>query len=331
MKTTHHPHAFRNGTLAVFFASAALTTTAQLDCADLSVDHLLYAAFTDTAMELQVQNASSTQINYPWFSVVDSNADTVARSFGSFFVLPTGSVKNHVPLAPGMSLPASPFTGTVVLHYAAFPGDSTCAFAVTNLELCPPEPCTEVVLYVYQLDTVGDPWLYWTLRNSANTIVANGEMQPAIGDPGSSLDTLCLAPGDYELEIEQSPFATPGSFVATMMRTLYDLEGPHVEFTGNGLLPFTFFPACVDGTNAVQGPDTHALTWSVDRSLLSVTDPTGSPIGNIEIFNAHGALIAQRQVNEASTTIDLSGQATGVLLFSIVTDSGRTVQRFILP
>lgn len=330
MKTTPLVRAFRNGLLASFLVVTALPATAQLDCSDLSVGHLYYAAFTDTSFELNMLNGSGTQINYPWFSLVDSNQDTVARSFGSFFVLPTGSVLNHVPLTAGSSLPSSSFTGEVVLHYAAFPGDSTCVFPVTNLDLCPPAPCTELVLYVYQLDTIGDPWLFWTMRDSANTIVGSGDVQSIDGDPSAALDTLCLPPGNYELEIEQSPFADPGTFVATLMRRSYDLDGPHVQFTGTGVLPFTFFPACVDGTNAIAEATLPALQWSLNGNSLSIGDPAGSALGVVEVFSAHGTRIAQRHVMASTTTLDLSGQARGVYILRAGVLNGRATQRFIL-
>ncbi len=328
MKTHHH---FRSALFAVLCITATNGATAQADCFGVTVDHLWYAAFTDTSLELHVQNPGTTQINYPWFSILDNNGDTVARSFGSFFVLPTGTVRNNLPILPGAGQLTSPFTGTVLMHYAAFPGDSTCSIPVTNLELCPPAPCTEVILYVYQVDTIGEAHMGWAVFDTANVPVATSSMHIIPGDPSSYIDTLCLPTGSYVLNIDDVTFVPSGTFVATFMRGLYDLGGPNVQFFDEGSLAFDFFPACVDGTNAIEEFASQPLLIAQSGTLLTVTDPRGNPLEEITIFNAQGSLIDQRRTKAATSALDMVGHASGVYLLRSSANGGMWAQRFILP
>ena len=327
MKTWNRTCAF--ATLVATFLAASNPTAGQSDCSELTVDHLWYAAFTDTALEVGMLHSGGSSFGYPSFTVVDAGNDTLTQNFGGLFILPTGNSLHSLALHDGVPLPPSPFIGQVLLNYAAFPGDSTCVFTVNATDLCP-STCVNAWIDVYQPGSPVNTNLSWTVRDTAGSIVVFGDMQLNDTDHTQEIDSMCLAPGHYTIEIEQSPFETPASFACSVFRDLFYIGGPSFPFTGFGTLAFDWFPACFDSGTGIEELISPSLLWSISAGQLLVATADGSALGSLVIHDARGTAVHTSSTRSDRVIIDLSACAPGVYLITRRDKSHHSSQRFIL-
>ncbi|MBK7555496.1 MAG: T9SS type A sorting domain-containing protein [Flavobacteriales bacterium] len=321
----------RSGSLALLFALATSAGLAQATCTDLVIDHIWYSAFDTNALEVRLTNNGGVDFSAPEFNLVNTAFDTVAREPFDFFAMPSGVQTHQMQLLPGMSLPTAPFTGELLLFYADGLGQGSCSFPLNSVELCPPPPCTELFLSVWPMDTVVNTILYWSVFDVGNNFMTDGFLAMDTAT-GSITDTLCLPAGGFTFNIEQSPFGSGGPFICNLYREQSWSNSQQLNFSGVGVgvLPFSFYSACVDGVNAVAEPVGDDLRWTVSNGTLSISNAHGNDLGAITVFDIRGTRIAQRTVNASTAMFDLSSHAQGVYIFNAAGTGAHTIQRFIL-
>ncbi len=321
----------RSGSLALLFALATSAGLAQATCTDLVIDHIWYSAFDTNALEVRLTNNGGVDFSAPEFNLVNTAFDTVAREPFDFFAMPSGVQTHQMQLLPGMSLPTAPFTGELLLFYNDIGGQGSCSFPLSGVELCPPPPCTQLFLSVWPTDTVVNTLLYWSVFDSGNNFITDGIFAMDTAN-GSITDTLCLPPGDFTFNIEQSPFGSGGPFMCNLFREQSWLNSQQLNFSGVGvgMLSFSFYSPCADDVNAVAEPVGGDLRWAVSNGTLSIANANGNDLGAIAVFDMRGTRIVQRTVNASTATFDLSAHAQGVYIFNAAGTGAHTIQRFIL-
>ena len=141
---------------------------------------------------------------------------------------------------------------------------------------------------------------------------------------------MCLVPGRYIIEIEQSPFETPASFTCYLFRDLFYINGPSFSFTFTGTLVFDWFPACFDGSTGIEELVAPSFSWSLDGARLIVNSTDSNALGSLGVHDARGALVHTSNTTADRVTIDLGGCASGMYFISRQDKSRHAAQRFIL-
>lgn len=304
----------------------------QSNCDDLEIEHIWYAAFIPTAVEVLVTNNGAVGLTAPEFNFVNTDLDTLAREPFDFFAMPIGEQTHTMHLLPGMSMPANPFNGELVLHYNHISGPGTCIFPMNSEQLCPPLRCTELYLQIIPMDTLVTTLITWMVMDEADSTVAFGEafMDPIQQPIG--MDTICLPPGLYNLHLLQSPFGNGGPFKCILFRDPIVNQLPQIFYSGVGeaVLPFAYYAACADAVNAIDEVIVPSLIWNVHNDLLSVKDPRGIGVGELLVMDTRGSIIHSSTINSDQVTIDLHNQARGTYVIVREFNSQRTVHRFVL-
>jgi hypothetical protein len=312
--------------------NAAAMVNAQSVCSDLQIEHVWYAAFDSTAVEVLVTNTGGVGFTSPEFALVNTALDTIAREPFDFFVMPTGEQTHTMQLMPGMAMPDDPFTGELVLHYNVQGGEAVCTFPLSGAQLCPPGPCQELYLQILPIDTLVISLLYWWVEDEGSNTVVNGEelLDPTGQVIGS--DTMCLPPGRYALHMVQSPFSQGGPFNCTLYRDPQVFPPPQIIYTGTGevSLPFVYYLPCADAANAIVESALPSFVWNIQDDRLSITSMDGTLLGHVTIMDASGSIINATTVNSDRTTFDLAKYSPGLYLIVREGKSSRAAQRFIL-
>ncbi|MBP6392230.1 MAG: T9SS type A sorting domain-containing protein [Flavobacteriales bacterium] len=305
---------------------------AQASCGDLVVEHMWYAAFDSTAVEVVLTNNDTLWFSGPSMELVDNDLDTIAGGQLNWFVLPPGTNTHTLPLFQGMTLPETPFTGEAILHYQTLGGPESCILPLSAIELCPPLPCTQLYLGVHQTDTAVIATIDWSVVDSDGNTAASGSIELDTLGPWQRIDTLCLPPGDYELHIEPAVLSPFGEFYCQLFRDPQVYPNPTVLINGStsGHLPFSYYAPCAEGENAIEEPAPNTLQCVLVGNLLHLSSTTAQGLDTIELFDVHGSSIAQRKVNSSMTTFDLTGQAPGLYIICAQNGDAATTQRFIL-
>ena len=305
---------------------------AQPSCDDLVIEHVWYAAFDSTGVEVLVTNNESVGFSAPQFNLVHTNLDTLAREPFDFFAMPGGKHTYTMRQMPGMPSPPTPFTGELVLLYQDTDGIGTCMFPLSGIELCPPPPCTELYLGVHQTGSLVIATIGWSVIDNDGYAVASGAIALDTIGPWQRIDTLCLPPGNYELHVEPAVLSPFGQFYCKLFRDPQVYPDPHVLIAGDesGQFPFSYYAPCAEDASAVEVPTFHALQWSITGALLHLTNTAVNALGTVDLFDAHGSSIAQRKVNTSMATFDLTGQAPGLYIIRAIDGTTTRTERFIL-
>jgi hypothetical protein len=290
----------RNISISGAFAFS-FSLAAQDPCADIEIISVHYAPFTDTAFQVIVTNNSQTVFfGYPQFSLIDLEGDTIAREQLNSFGIGNGESIHRMDLIAGADLPATPFSGTLLLDYYTGDGPQQCSFLLDQVELCPTSACTDLQVFVHNnspsieaVTTTFD----WSVVDDQNMIVATGTLEIDAMDQQQDLDDLCLAPGNYILLIEQAGNDGP-SFTAGVTQEAFMMNGPNDVFQAGGSLqlPFEYYPACASigmGVQTLTNTDLPLIVMENERLIVRATD--GGSLGSIELLDISG-----RKVNENS-------------------------------
>jgi hypothetical protein len=318
----------------IIIALAALPAllSAQNPCGDVSIVSLVHAPFFGS-VQVTAQNNGSFFFGYPQFSLVDTNADTVATEQINFFGLAGGGTQLHTMEAvPGAPVPADPFTGTLVLKYTGMNGDSLCTFPIVNDELCPQDPCMNLILYAYLQQPMVTTDLDWTLVDDQGVPQGQGSFHLDALGWGQDHDTLCLPPGNYTWHVEQ-PIPAGTSIIAGAMQEDFLSTGPTtpVPIGGSVDIALDYYPECVAAGQGIEAHEVQPLIVVVADGSLVLRHRDGASIGEITIFDGGGRSVHRSSTGSSEARVALDGLAPGLNLVRTRNEEGKSsVQRIIL-
>lgn len=312
------------------FAVIPLSSYGQLSCAGLEILSLEYAPFTDTALQVIVVDTSGSLFSGPYFSLIDSNGDTIAREQQHFFGLTSMPSAHRLDLLPGAPLPDALFEGTLVLRYLTVDGEWFCNIPV-EVDLCPPDECIGLMVVVYNANVGQDTASFqWNITNGMQEVVADGILEIDTPAQEGALAQLCLVPGEYELEVQQIG-ANGVGFQAGLTQGNHQLGVPYEEFdAGEGIqIPFTYYSSCVASGMVIEEDLAPTLQLVVNDGTLVINEPSNEPLGNVVILDASGRRVRSVNSKGPEITIDLSGLAAGVYLVDQIGKKA-AARRFLL-
>lgn len=303
-------------------------------CDSLAIDSVLYAPFGG-GLHATLHNGSTRMLSGPMLDVYDADGDTIVLNAFNFFAIAPGSAQmNQLPLYFGATLPASPFTGSLVLSYSDMDGAHSCTFPLDSVDLCPSGACAPLAVFAYQQGGQVETDLDWSVSDAENITQASGVLHMDTLGFGYTLAELCLPPGNYTLHMQQ---AIPAGNIIQVGMTRVDLawnDGTNTQLPIGGSVDhaFSFYGLCADGAQAITGTRADTPILAMDGRTLWVASRTGSVLGTLLILDGMGRTVRSIRANAARITSDLNELAAGTyLLRSINAGNTWTAQRFILP
>lgn len=262
-------------------------------CDDLDLVSLKWAAFSDTAVVVHVQNNSSELFSYPNFILFDAQGDTLAKETVNFFGI-AGESWHVLRIVDGATVPDVPFTGTLEL-WTNFTTEVACSWS-RSFELCPPAPCAELRPTLANLSSMLVTGTFnWVVYDEVG-IAGNGQF--TLGANAQFADTaLCLPPGEYHVNV--SP--TDPGFMGILY---YYVTAPGGQSTPNlpvtsslpVLLPFTFYGPCISGSQDITELAPSPLRTAPIAGGLQVWNADGAPLGPLWLHDVQGRLIYDHAV-----------------------------------
>lgn len=257
-------------------------------CDDLELVSVQWAAFSDTAVMVHVQNSSSELFSYPSFILFNEQGDTLASEAVDLFGI-SGDSWHVLRVRPGTTVPGVPFSGRLEL-WTDFTTDLACSWTST-IELCPPTPCAELRPTVANVSgMLLNGTFNWMIYDETD-LIANGEF--TLGPNGQTADTaLCLPPGAYHVNV--SP--TDPGFMGILYYFVTAPGGqstPTMPVTSSlpVLLPFTFFGPCISGFQGITELAPTPLCTAPITGGLHVWNSDGAPLGPLWLFDVQGRLL----------------------------------------
>ena len=302
-------------------------------CDSLTIDSVQYAPFGG-GLQVTVHNGTTQTLSGPMLDVFNDDGDTlVLNAFNFFASIPGTSQMNQLPLYPGATLPASPFTGTLVLHYQTIDSAVACVFPLNSVDLCPPGPCAPLAVFAYQQGSNVETELDWSVTDAENITQASGVLHMDTLSFGYTLDELCLPPGLYTLHVEQ---AIPAGNIIHVGVTQVDLawnDGTNTPLPIGGSVdhPFAFYELCAQQGQGIPMREPGSLQVVLDGRNLHVASTDGRALGPLVLLDGLGRTVRVLTTTSASLSTDLSGLAPGTCILKPLTpDAGCTARRFIL-
>lgn len=291
-------------------------------CDSLEIASIRYHAFTDTAIVLHVFNNSSQLFDYPNFVLFDESGDTLAVETVNFFGIASESW-HILDIHQDATLPNAPFYGALHL-WSDFTTVLECEW-MPFIDLCPPAPCSEMFVMVQNTGGALAIGTYsWTLYDDAFLVVATGQMEMT-GNVQYDSDTLCLPAGDYSLALSPDLPPTGGQPMFGVGAAGW-ISGPTqpVVWSLPTQMPFSYYEACIDGSNAIDGPSTaDDLEVRPTGNGVLVHRNNGQPLGRVTLHDATGRVLYDRVHASDSERIDMD--VTGLVLVRVNEATVRTM------
>jgi hypothetical protein len=304
---------------------------AQSTCDSIQVENVRYDPFGN-GLQVTLFNGSSQFLSGPTVDVLDADGITLGNGAMEFFGIVPGSTNVHqVHFTPQ---PPSPFTGTIRLNYSDWNGTASCAWIVTDMQLCPADTCLPLGVYAYQQG--GSPEatdIDWSVTDADNLNVASGVLHIDSVGFGYAAEALCLPAGGYTLHMSQ---AVPAGNLIQVGMTQDDFawtNGTNTQLPPGGSVdhPFSFFGPCADGVEGIATQNPEAPTLILDGRTLRIAASNGNTLGTLIVLDATGRMVRTLATGASSISIDLSGFAVGgYIVRPIGADTRWKAQRFIL-
>lgn len=309
--------------IGMAFATVAIS---QPICSDLDIISVTYAPFSDTAVQVVVNNNGSDIYAYPGFILFDQNGDTLAKEVVNTFGIGAPSV-HLLNFHPNANIPTGQFTATLEL-WTGFYQLFACTWNMT-VDLCPADTCTNVTVNIGNFGSaLINSSFDWMITDTLSNTLASGTFFMA-DTIQSDLDNVCLPPGEYLYWVD-SPQPTGGQPYFGISAGLSNYGIPLIQGGGNQSIPFTLFGACTDFSQNVldQIEDRNRLNISSQNGTIFLSQNEGKQIGVVEVFDLHGRMLFSQDIKRNIANIDLREYPTGVYLLRSK-GSNRT-QRFLL-
>ena len=282
-------------------------------CEGLEITSIMYEAFSDSLIEVQVTNAGPGFFPYPGFLLFNADGDTFAIETVDLFGIGEGSIQRLL-IHPDANLLIPSFTGTLQL-WTNFYDSLNCTFPV-EVELCPPT-CAPIVAYVTNLGGA-------ITNNTFNYSISNGDGQSASGvleladEVQFATDTVCLPPGEYTMHVTSGagpgggqPWAgvlTPGNF-----------GGPQQPVTSPPVqIEFIFYEQCIEIIDQVVPLESEAkyrFSRTADHILIERMD--AGPIGEVMLMDAKGAILRSKRPSVDQLRIATDRLASGAYMLKV--------------
>lgn len=309
-------------------------TTAQDHCDSLQILHLQYHPFTDSIMNVLVDNTGTHFFSGPLFHLLSAESDTVALGIYEFFGISGGEQTHHMDLAPGVTTPTTPFSGSLVLLSYGWNGPDTCTWPV-QAALCPPGDCTPLNVYLYNATTWSEPFTTsfgWNVSAVGGGVVASGTLAIDANGVQQVIGDLCLPPGQYVLHMEQ-PEAVGVQYTFGLCQggEQFLNPGPTANLSSGGQLdlPFSYYASCLTGTDGVLEPTASAPMLVVDGRALRVSTSDGTSLHQLSVVDPTGRVLLRTRTSASSAVLDLQALPAGAYL--LCGEKGWSAQRFVLP
>ncbi len=303
-------------------------------CDSLEITSVQYAPFGG-GLHVLLHNASTELLSVPTFDAYDANGDTLVLGAFNFFGIGPGVTQLHqLPLVAGASEAASPFTGTLLLHYQDEVDDQTCLYPFIAIDLCPaPQPCIPLLVYAYQQGGLVETDLDWSVSDADNIVQADGVLHMDGTGFGYATAELCLPPGAYSMHMEQDVPAGNILQVGMTQAGFAYSDGTNTQLPVGGSVDhaFGFYASCIDDEQTINEPGAEAPTVFIEGRVLWITSLDGSALGPMIILDDMGRTVRSIRANADRIAADLSALAPGAYLVrSIGPEISWAAQRFIL-
>lgn len=289
-------------------------------CDSVTIANVQWAPFTDTALVVQVHNASSTLFGYPGFLLLDDNGDTLAQETVDLFGI-AGASTHTLRIPVGTDMPASPFDGTLQL-WTGFFSELACSWPL-ELDLCPPDSCSPLLVQLANFGGANTEGTFTYSVLSDGTPVASGSFTLTPGQQADQ-DTVCLPPGDHVLRLTppQGPVAGQPYFGVAGMQGAINGPAQAVSGPGQQELAFTFLGPCADGAQAVQALDQAGLVLSTGAGQATLVRSDGKPLGLLRVFDPQGRVVRMVHEPQGLHRFRTEGWAAGAYILHVTAPDG---------
>ena len=303
----------------ILFALAMQQAWGQSPCDGVQIGDIRYDAFRDSVLLVEVANNSGDIFSYPGFILYDAGGDTIAMETVNFFGI-GGEQIHSLTLHAGAGAPTEVLDGSLEL-WMLFYDSLACTFPVSE-PLCPDTVCSNIVL---NLGNLGGALINadytFTLKNGLGNTLYTAAF--TLADTVQFFeDTVCLPIGDYSLEIYTADNPTGG-------QPHYLVYEPASQFWGSALtgpvsqampsmtVPFTLFPNCPSGPNAVKetDPEASVKVFSGPEGVWAVSKK--GEIMEMRLYDLTGRLLSRKTGPGESIFLPSSGWS-GLFLVQVL-------------
>lgn len=283
-------------------------------CDSLLIGSVQWHAFTDTAIVVHVMNTNmvSELFDYPNFILFDVNGDTLAKETVNFFGIAEDSW-HILRVMDGAVIPPGPFPGVLEL-WTGFTTTLACSWELP-IHLCPPEPCATLIPMVQNLGGALALGTYNWFITDAGEVMASGQFEMTEAQQ-MDMDTICLAPGAYEMSVLPNQEPTGGFPVFSVMTEGW-ISGPSqpVFAPPPALMHVDFYLPCAEGTNGIGGIDmAHGIAVSQESGALLLRRLDGEALGPIEVFDVQGRSLIRTSSSASSMLLRTGELASGIVI-----------------
>ena len=306
---------------------------AQEFCDPIVIERVQYSAVHSNYIEVLAYVTNSDCIDYPSFILLNDQGDTLAVEATDSFCLNFGTASAHyLAVRPEAQTPTGSFNTRLDL-YSGFGASLVCSWDLSDVALCPTEPCTQAEVYLTntgQLETFEAYW--WIYDSGTSEQIANGNF--LAGETATNFDTTCLAPGHYVIEF--SPFSPiDEEYVLGITNNWQYSIGTNVAQQGDTTpldLVFSWYEACIDLGNSMNEPSSENIRITLPNDMIQLNALNGRALGRISVHTLDGRLVEQRSSSSSSASLSTDGLAAGIFIIQAVNTSGDSfVQRIFIP
>ncbi len=298
-------------------------------CDSLQIASINWTPFSDTALVLHALNQSTTLFDYPGFVLLGDNGDTLASETVNFFGIGLESV-HTLEILPGTIMPTSPFNATLHL-WTGFFDEQACTWDL-SVALCQPDSCSEMLVYIG--NTGGALSLgSFTYIIRANGIPITSGALTLTAEQQFTQDTVCLQPGDYEVQLipEQDP--TGGQLYYGVGHP-NGIQGPSasVSSTAPDEVAFTCYGPCIEEVQIIREvTDVARLVISMESGLATLIRTDGRALGELRVLDVNGRLVMALDETKDRLQFTTGNWATGLyVLQARKTDGHVLTVRFVI-
>ena len=308
-------------TLSIFLSSVAMGQT-PCDSLDINVS---YYPFSDSLLQVHViNNSSGWYFNYPQFTILDTNADTVAHEQVNFFGI--GQESLHSPeVYPGMP-PANTFNGPLLLYYVTVDSYAVCTWNM-NFDLCP-DSCT---MFFPHFGNSGSQTVTgsasWEVIDIGSQVVASGTFT-LDSNTQYVTDSACLSAGDYTLKVTDINLSLGGQKTTGISSNWY-VAGPQVAFNDPvENIQLNLYEACQQ-TTKVKAPIKNEQSVSIYsyEDNIHISSLTGKAIGEVRICSVDGRTVRKEKIGKQQHIINMASYSYGVYIVKVVSEGNSIVKK----